>query len=368
LVPATHRPFAQQPPLHGDEALHAVPHVCVELSQAKPAGQSSALTQPHCPLGMHAGDGMAQATQLTPEPQAAAVLPGRQLPPEQQPELHRWVALHWGAPQWPPVGAAMHTSSLGSQLAQKPPPAPQLKTLLPPVPAVHALVLGSQQPSLQSVCAASPQPASQTWVTVLQAESSGQSAATLQPQPRPATHNFPDADVEQSRQTPLGATHAVLALPAMQLSVAGSQQPPLQPLTNGAQLPVHRPPAQASSEGQSPADTQPQVWPPPATTHRWPADGLLQSAQAAPVEPQAPVSAPATQLPAAEQQPPLHGCDAEQVVTQACVKLSQALPGGQSAAEPQPQCEPKRQAGPAAAPEQSTQTAEAPHAPALLPL
>jgi hypothetical protein len=48
-VPPAHALPAQQPPLHGCVALHAVVQVCVVVSQALPAGQSPALPHPHTP-------------------------------------------------------------------------------------------------------------------------------------------------------------------------------------------------------------------------------------------------------------------------------------------------------------------------------
>jgi hypothetical protein len=59
---------------------------------------------------MHTGVGMLQATHAPPAgPQAAAVLPGRQVEPEQQPAPHGCEALQAVGPHDPPLPAAMHT-------------------------------------------------------------------------------------------------------------------------------------------------------------------------------------------------------------------------------------------------------------------
>jgi hypothetical protein len=147
---------------------------------------------PHNPLGMHAGFGMLQAAHAPPTgPQAAAVLPGRQVAPAQQPPPHGCEALHAVGPHDPPLVVAMQTVPYGSpaQLEQKPPEAPQSNALPPePTPVEQLFVPGSQQPPLQKVCSESPQVVSQTCVTMLQARSGAQSAAELQPQPAPPRH------------------------------------------------------------------------------------------------------------------------------------------------------------------------------------
>jgi hypothetical protein len=321
--------------------------------------------QPHFPFDMHAGVGIAHATQLAPgAPHAAAVLPGRQLEPEQQPAPHGWVALHalaqvavaplqndgWlgqsavplpiAQPQWPPVAVATHTSPFASlaQLVQKPPFAPQLNTPLAPVPAAQVLVPGSQQPPLQGVCSASPQPASHACVVVLQARWSGQSVAALQPQPSPAMHTLPAVEVVQSTHALPAPMQAAALVPAAQLPLVGSQQPLLQPLAT-VQLDEHTPPTQLSSAGQSLVDTQPH----PLPRQTRPDDAVVQSRHAPPVEPQAVIEAPCAHTPAVEQQPPLHGWLAEHVVVHTCATGSQAVSAGQSVLELQPQRVPNRQ-------------------------
>ncbi len=64
--------------------------------------------------------------------------------------------------------------------------------------------------------------------------------------------------------------------------------------------------------GQSPAALQPQL----PLRHKWPLAESVQSMQALPLAPQALLLPPVAQLVPA-QQPPLHGCEALQVVVQA---------------------------------------------------
>jgi hypothetical protein len=84
--------------------------------------------------------------------------------------------------------------------------------------------------------------------------------------------------------------------------------------------------------GQSAAELQPQA----LITQALPCALEVQSTQARPLPPQPVTAVPAEQLPAM-QQPPLHGCDAEQVVVHRCVVVLQALPMAQSVVPLQPQ-------------------------------
>jgi hypothetical protein len=93
-VPGWHIPLAQQAPLHGWVALHAVTHASVLASHAEPAGQSAALEQPQVPPvcpGTHAEPMLfaLQSRQAPPlAPHAVLARPATHEPAWQQPPLH----------------------------------------------------------------------------------------------------------------------------------------------------------------------------------------------------------------------------------------------------------------------------------------
>jgi hypothetical protein len=128
VVPLAQVPLAQQPPLHGCVAEQPGVQACVARLHACPDGQSLAPLQPHAPA-MHAWPALAllQSTQLPPDgPHAAAVLPGRQPPPWQQPPVHGIAAEH---------SAATHRCVVVSQVPVRQSPF----TLQPHAPAMHAV-------------------------------------------------------------------------------------------------------------------------------------------------------------------------------------------------------------------------------------
>jgi hypothetical protein len=163
----------------------------------------------------------------------------------------------------------------------------------------------------------------------------GQSAAVAQPH-APATHAWPIALAVQSTHCDCAAPHAVACVPAAQVPFA--QQAPLHGCTD-EQLVVHRcvEPLQAASTGQSAAPLQPHAPPFTARTQVEPIALPAQLTHIAPVEPHAPFALPLAQvLLAPSQQPPLHGCVAEQAIVQACVVVLHDWPNGQSVAALQP--------------------------------
>lgn len=114
--------------------------------------------------------------------------------------------------------------------------------------------------------------------------------------------------------------------------------------------------------GQSVVTLQPHV---PAT-QAWPVGAVAQSVHAAPSAPQLLFAVPAMHVPA-EQQPPLQGWFAEQVVVQRLVVVSQAYPAGQSVAVSQPHRPVARQMFPTVPAVQSTQIPLAPQAVLAVP-
>ena len=94
LEPPTHAPLVaalQQPPLHGWDESHGVPHLLAR--QALPAGQSAALTQPQAVPLTHTWPVIAveQSVHVAAVAQALLVLPVTHEPPPQQPPLHSCV-------------------------------------------------------------------------------------------------------------------------------------------------------------------------------------------------------------------------------------------------------------------------------------
>lgn len=135
----------------------------------------------------------------------------------------------------------------------------------------------------------------------------------------------------QATQTPsqpvVVSRHEVLAVPELQVPpVAAEQQPPLHGWADpqsAVQVLVAvshaAPAAMAVAWGQSAVSLHPHA---PAT-QACPAAAAVQSKHRAPSVPQLSAAAPAWHVPAAEQQPPLHGCVAEQAVVHLLVAGSQ---------------------------------------------
>jgi hypothetical protein len=233
-----------------------------------------------------------------------------------------------------------------------------------PTPVVQLFVPGSQQPPLQNVCSESPQVDSHTCETMLQARSSEQSAAELQPHLTPPRHTWPLKLMPQLTHAAPLSPHAPVALPVTQ--VLPEQQPPL----HGEvieQLVVHLPPLHAVPVGQSASVAQPHA---PAT-QAWPIAFALQSTHCDWAAPHAVGNVPGAQVPFA-QHAPLHGCTAEQLVVHACVVVLQAASTGQLVAPLQPHAPPftpRMQIEPIAFPAQLTHIAPlAPHAPFARPV
>jgi hypothetical protein len=154
-------------------------------------------------------------------------------------------------------------------------------------------------------------------------------------------------------------------VPALQVPLL--QQPPLQACVGlQAVVQVWMVASQAWLDGQSAAPPQPQA-PPPATAMQTAPAGLVeQGVQAPPELPQVPSSVPTEQTPPS-QQPPWQSCVGLQAPVHWCVKVSQAMPEGQSAAALQPQAL-ARHRWPLLLTVQSTQAPPAaPHAGAELP-
>ncbi len=166
VLPVTHVPDEQQPPLHGldePQAVEQVPplHAC-------PGRQSDAVAQPHVPDDSHARPVAlpAQETHAPPlRPQVALPVPGWQLVPSQQPPLQVRPPPH-PVPQVP----ALHASWVGqSAVAPHPhlPPAqacpagaleqslhaaPPVPHVVAPAPVTQSFVpTTSQQPPLQAM-------------------------------------------------------------------------------------------------------------------------------------------------------------------------------------------------------------------------
>jgi hypothetical protein len=158
VLPATHVPLAQQPPLQRLVELHA--EVQVPLLHAMSAGQSLAALQPQTPLDRHTWPAplVAQLTQAAPPVPQVVVPEGWQLPLLSQQPLGQLVALHTQAPftQARPLGQAalvvpqtqmplLQVSPAGAQVRQATPLVPQANGSL--VPATQVVPL--QQPPLQ---------------------------------------------------------------------------------------------------------------------------------------------------------------------------------------------------------------------------
>jgi hypothetical protein len=349
--------------------------VCVALLQARPAGQSAATLQPQLPP-THAwpAPALVQSRHTPLAPHAPTATPLTHVPPEQQPPLHGCDAEQAGvqvcvpAEQACPLGQSdgpLHPHALATHAC----PAAALvqSTQLAPVgPHAVGAVPGWQPPLWQQPLAhatvAEHAANTQTCVAGLQLPA-GQSALELHPH-APARQAVPIELPTQLTQAPPVVPHAALLAPAAQIPDA--QQPPWQGCAA-----LHRlvqaclTASQAKPVGQSFAELQPQE--PPLALGRHSAPMALPTHEAhAPDEPHAPAVVPAAHRPP-EQQPPLQGCDAEQLVVQLCVLTLQAWPLGQSAGPLQPHA-PATHAWPAAALVQSVQLPpDGPHAVVVFP-
>jgi hypothetical protein len=329
---------------------------------ASPAGQSVATLQPHVPLDSHA-EPLALPTQLVHEPltpQAPGALPGAHVPPLQQPPLHAVCpaphavlhvcvvvlqALPVGqsvAALQPHVGVApvSHTCPIGFpvQSAQMP-AAPHA---FDAVPATHWVPL--QHPALHAVWPALPHVVLQVCVVVLQESPVGQSDAALQPHARvDAMHTDPAAFPWQLTQAP-DPPHAVLLVPGWH-ELPDPQHPAVQGEAGSEHEKVQRSVVvlqPALFAGQLALVAHPHCPPPVTTSQALPlvpaVKPAVQLAQRPPLFPQDAVSVPTWHVPpvAAEQQPPLQGCDVLQLVVHVLVVVSHASSAGQSAAVRQP--------------------------------
>jgi hypothetical protein len=213
LVPATHAPAEQQPPLHPVWLAppQAVLHRCVMVLQVLPAGQSVATLQPHASL-THAWPALlaAQLAHIAPPlPQAvgdSAALPPvpRQVVPLQQPPeqdaavqvhepLHAWPARH-GLQAPPPVPQFVGSFVWQTPAAQQ--PLGQFAGVQPQMPLLQLM------PTPQPAHVAPPVPhcvfdslASSTQLLPLQQPL--QPVVVLQMQPTPDEHAWPVVHVPQ---------------------------------------------------------------------------------------------------------------------------------------------------------------------------
>jgi hypothetical protein len=231
-----------------------------------------------------------------------------------------------------PVGKQAWPIKLAVQSTHAPPLAPHSAAALP----IWQL-LPSQQPPLQ-FCELEHAP--EHWcVVVLHAVPLAQSAVTLQPHAAPPMHAWPVAFIEQS-------THAVPPLPQKPAAVPALQVPTVmpfgiaqQPLAHGEEAVQPEPQVcvvmSHAEPGQSAAELHPH-WP---ITHACPLGAVEQSTHASPLAPQLDAPVPTLQLPP-EQQPPLHACDAEQLVVHRCVVVLHAVFIAQSPVALQPHAPP----------------------------
>jgi hypothetical protein len=278
-VPALQVPELQQPPLHGCVPLHVVVHACVVVLHALPLGQSLVMLQPQLAPPMHA---------------------------------------------WP--------ARLAVQSTHVPPDAPHAFAAAPP-----AQLVPLQQPPLQ-FCELE-QVVEHKCVEVLHALPAGQSVVALQPQLLPPMHTWPLALMVQSTHTVPPEPHEPAALPPTHAPLVmplGMLQQPLAHGDEALQPEPHRCVAMLHAvPGQSVDELQPHA----LITHACPLADVEQSRQARPLAPQLAAPVPPLQLPA-EQQPPLHACDAEQLVVHKCVVVLHAVFIAQSVVAPQPHAPP----------------------------
>jgi hypothetical protein len=312
---------------------HTAPHVDVARSHAWWAGQSAGPLHPQTPpthadpaalaaqlvqLGPHASDCVSATHALATQHVVAPHVPSPASP---------HAAVH--------VPAAPHVGVPPAQAAHAAPELPHAPLAFPPA---HWPAVGSQHPLLHAVSAAPPHAVPHVCVVVSHAWPLAQSVAALQPHASVAgMHTVPLALPVQSTQA-LAPPHAVWLVP-------GRHEPPVpqQPALQGAvgeHVKRHRPETvsqPALFEGQSLAAPQPHCPPLVTASHTSPlepaAKPAAQDEHVPPLLPHAVVPVPAWQVPrAAEQQPPLQGCDVPHVVVHAPVVVLQASSAGQSAA------------------------------------
>jgi hypothetical protein len=138
IVPATHEPAWQQPPLHSCVGLQAVVQVFVPRSQARPAGQSAALLQPQ--LAARHKWPLVEVVQSTHSPagapQALLPVPAAHNPFEQQAPLHGCTAEQPVVHAWAVLSqAAPELQSPALLQPQEPPPATVTQAEPTPFPA-----------------------------------------------------------------------------------------------------------------------------------------------------------------------------------------------------------------------------------------
>ena len=318
-------PTEQQPPLQGVFASQAVPHRCVVVLQALPAGQSAAVLQPHfCEFTRQAWPFALteQSTHVVPgAPHALTLLPGRQFCVfEQHPPLHGEFteqvevqsmlvqdcdcgqSMTVPQPQKPPPMVPRQMLPLvpfwrpAGQLAQVPPLLPQA---VAPVPITHVPPIAAvQQPPLHGLFTSQAVP--QTWLVRLHALPGWQSAEVRQAH-FAATQALPAGGLKltvQLAHTPPAVPHAVAPVPGAHTPLPTSQQAALQTVIASHFAP-HTPPEHAWPTGQSVAEEQLQS----PDTQSGPRGLVAQLVQAAPESPQA-LSATAVQVFVAPQQKP----------------------------------------------------------------
>jgi hypothetical protein len=283
LVPALHKPPAQQPTLHKRLRLQVVAQACVVVLHACPDGQSLAVLQP-----------------------------------QPVPPMQRW-----------PIGLALQSTHE--------PLVPQL--VVDGTWHVGFTKLAGQQLPVQ---ATRLQLVSQRLVPALHDEPTGHSPGLpglLQPQNLPDWHRWPVDTVEQSRQAPPSAPHLASAVPAMQVPL--SQQPFLHgevALHVVVQLCVMT--LQARWSPQSAAESQPHLLVPPGmNTQVVPFMLPAQLVHVAVPTSHASAAKPARQVPLiGSQQPLLQSLwPAPHAASHTCDVVLHDVPNGQSAATVQPQ-------------------------------
>lgn len=165
VVPATHLPPLQQPPLQGCVALHVPVHRWVVVSHAASAGQSATELHPqnvlaplvtHCtPAGLDAQLVHAEAPPVIAH--AAPVVPCTQAPALQQPPLHVRPPAHDAEQAWV---AGSHAWPTGQSVDVEHPPPPSFGG--PASPASVAVPSGWPSPAasyrmtVPSPCASAP--------------------------------------------------------------------------------------------------------------------------------------------------------------------------------------------------------------------
>jgi hypothetical protein len=361
VLAVMHMLLEQQPPLQTVwlASPQVVSQLCVVVLQALPLGQSVAALQPQLLPLTQAEPAIVLPTQVwhtPPEPQVACAVPGLQVPPDeavQHPPLHgcenEQEVVHWCVdvlqavpdgqsvvelqPQVPVANTQMWPLRLAVQSTHAPPEMPQLDGILPPLQVVPA-----QQPPLHG-CDEEQVPV-QACFEMSQAVSDAQSVAALQPQAVPLMQRWPAAFEVQLVQAMPSPPQVAAAVPALQLPEVmpvGMLQQPLAHGVEASQPEPHRCVVVLQAvPGQSAEVMQPQPTP---VTHWWPLAFVEQSVQLRPFVPHAVGEVPGEHMPPV-QQPPLHACDAVQVVVHWCIVVLQAEPIAQSVVPLQPQLPP----------------------------